>query len=106
MKAIVLAAALALTAVTTSALAQTPAPAPTNSTAPASKAKLSVQTSTLAEIFADPAGKAVLEEQLPLIDQFYERYKEKTLVQAAPDSFGNIDDAKLKAIQAAFDALK
>ena len=82
MKVIALAAALALTAVTASALAQTPARAPTNTTTPASKAKLSVQTSTLAEIFANPAGKAVLEEQLPLIDQFYERYKEKTLAQA------------------------
>jgi len=71
-------------------------------TAPA----FSVETSTIAEIIANPEAKAALEKAVPQIAGFYDQISGQTLVQVAPMSQGALDDAKLKALQAEFDKIK
>jgi len=86
------------------AFAQDPAaaaPAPAAAAGP-----LSVEKTPIGTIIANPAAKAVLEKEIPTIDQYYDQIKEMTLAQVAPMSQGAIDDAKLKAIQAQLDAIK
>jgi hypothetical protein len=88
------------------AFAQAPA-APAAAPAPAAPAgPLSVDKTPIGTIIANPAAKAVLEKEIPTIDQYYDQIKEMTLAQVAPMSQGAIDDAKLKAIQAQLDAIK
>ena len=81
------------------AFAQTPAPA-----APAAAAgAMSVDKTTIGAMMADPNAKAVLEKDVPGIDQYLDQIKDMTLAQVAPMSQGAIDDAKLKQIQADLD---
>lgn len=101
MKLAVLAAALVLPA--TAAAAQAPAPAPAAAASPAGKP--SVKTTPISEIIKNPKAKAALEAALPEISGYYEQIGSMTLAEVAPMSQGAIDDAKLAAIQAAFDAL-
>jgi hypothetical protein len=101
MKLAALAAALALTA--TAAAAQAPAPAA--EPAAAATAKPSVKTTPIGEIIKNPKAKAALETALPEIVGYYDQIGGMTLAEVAPMSQGAIDDAKLTAIQAAFDAL-
>jgi len=68
-------------------------------------AKFCVESTPLGVIWADPEGKKVLLKELPPIEQYMDQIKDMTLVQVAPQSDGRIDDAKLKALQADFDAL-
>ena len=82
------------------ALAQT-APA----AAPAAGA-LSVETTPIGDIIKNEKAKAALEKMLPEITQFYDQIATMTLSQVAPMSQGAIDDAKLKSLQAEFDAMK
>jgi len=82
-----------------------PAAAPA-ADAPAPAGPLSVDKTPIGTIIANPAAKAVLEKEIPTIDQYYDQIKEMTLAQVAPMSQGAIDDAKLKAIQAQLDAIK
>lgn len=99
------AALLALTVTgSVPALAQAPA-APTAAANPAA-GKYSVDKTPIGVIWADPKGKAILVKELPPIEMYLDGIKEMTLVQVAPQSGGAIDDAKLKAIQAEFDAVK
>ena len=98
-----LAALTALAAVP--AFAQTPAPSP-SAAAPAAGGKWSVEKTPIGTIWADPKGKEVLLKQLPPLEQYMDQIKDMTLAQVAPMSQGAIDDAKLKAIQADFDAVK
>jgi hypothetical protein len=102
MKSIALAAALAVSALAAPAFAADPPAA----AAPADAGKLSVETTTIEQIIANPAAKAALEKELPQIPAYYDQIKTMTLSQVAPMSQGAIDDAKLKAIQADFDAIK
>jgi hypothetical protein len=67
--------------------------------------KYSVDKTPIAVIWADPKAKAVLLKELPPIEMYLDLIKDMTLVQVAPQSGGEINDAKLKAIQAAFDAI-
>lgn len=83
------------------ALAQTPAPA-----APAAAAAggaMSVEKTTIGALWANPTAKAVLEKDVPGIEQYMDQIKDMTLAQVAPMSQGAIDDAKLKQIQADLD---
>ena len=82
-----------------------PAAAPA-ADAPAPAGPLSVDKTPIGTIIANPAAKAVLEKEIPTIDQYYDQIKEMTLAQVAPMSQGALDDAKLKAIQAEFDKIK
>ncbi|MFC3076963.1 hypothetical protein ACFODL_02550 [Phenylobacterium terrae] len=97
-------AGLALLGLAAPALAQeaTPASAP----AAEASAKLSVETTTIGEILKNEKAKAALEKQLPEITAYYDQISGMTLAQVAPMSQGAIDDAKLKAIQADFDAIQ
>jgi hypothetical protein len=87
------------------AFAQAPATAP--AAAPATAAgPLSVEKTPIGALWANPASKAVLVKELPAIEQYMDQIKDMTLAQVAPMSQGAIDDAKLKVIQAEFDAIK
>ena len=66
---------------------------------------LSVEKTTIATLWANPAAKAVLLKELPPLEQYLDQIKDMTLAQVAPMSQGAIDDAKLKAIQVEFDKL-
>jgi len=83
------------------ALAQTPAPAAP--AAPMAAGPMSVEKTTIGALWANPAAKAVLEKDVPGIDQYMDQIKDMTLAQVAPMSQGAIDDAKLKQIQADLD---
>ena len=100
MKYLALVAALAVASMAAPALAQT-APA----AAPAAGA-LSVETTPIGDIIKNEKAKAALEKMLPEITQFYDQIATMTLTQVAPMSQGAIDDAKLKSLQAEFDAMK
>ena len=76
------------------AFAQAPAPA---------SGPMSVDKTTIAALWANPTSKAVLEKDVPGIDQYMDQIKDMTLAQVAPMSQGAIDDAKLKQIQADLD---
>ena len=97
-------AALAVSLVAGAALAQ-PAAAPAAPAPAAAKGKLSVETTTIADLVKNPAAKAVLEKALPELSQYYDQIGPMTLKDVAPMSQGLIDDAKLKAIQADLDKL-
>ncbi|HEX2559395.1 hypothetical protein [Phenylobacterium sp.] len=97
-------AGLALLGLAAPALAQDAAPAA--APAAAASAKLSVETTPIGEILKNEKAKAALEKQLPEITAYYDQIGSMTLAQVAPMSQGAIDDAKLKAIQADFDAIK
>ncbi|HEX3888549.1 MAG TPA: hypothetical protein VHW05_13715 [Phenylobacterium sp.] len=62
-----------------------------------------VDKSTIGALMADEKAKAVLEKDVPGIDQYLDQIKDMTLAQVAPMSQGAIDDAKLKQIQADLD---
>jgi hypothetical protein len=64
---------------------------------------LSVDKTTIGALMADEKGKAVLQKDVPGIEQYLDQIKDMTLAQVAPMSQGAIDDAKLKQIQADLD---
>jgi len=55
---------------------------------------------------ANDKAKAVLQKDVPGIEQYLDQIKDMTLTQVAPMSQGAIDDAKLKQIQADLDKAK
>ena len=85
------------------ALAQAPATTTTTTTTTAAAGPMSVEKTTIGALWANPTSKAVLEKDVPGIDQYMDQIKDMTLAQVAPMSQGAIDDAKLKAIQADLD---
>lgn len=101
MKSIVLAAALMLPAV---ASAQTAAPAPA---APAAATKFNLDT-PIETIAADPAGKAVIERDLPgtLTHPMYDQFKGMSLNQVAPMAADKITPAVLAKVGADLAAIK
>jgi hypothetical protein len=121
MKTTLFAAAAALTALATApALAQAPAATPAPGAAPAPAAApastpapaaatggLSVESTPIETIVANPAGKAVLDKDLPGLTthEAYEQFKAMTLAQVAPMSQGAITPEALKAVQADLDKI-
>ena len=105
MKTSLFAAAAALSVLAAApALAQQPAPAP----APAAAAgALSVETTPIETIAANPAGKAALDKNLPGLTthEAYDQFKAMTLAQVAPMSQGAITPEGLKAVQADLDKI-
>ena len=87
------------------AMAQAPVAAPAAAAAPA--AKPSVETTTIGDLLANPAAKAVLAKDLPdlLAYDGLDQIKGMTLRAVEPYSEGKVDDAKLAVIQKDFDAL-
>jgi hypothetical protein len=106
MKTIAFAAALAVAAVAAPAFAQDEHKDQAAMPAAAPAGKLSVETTPIGEIIKNEQAKAALEKALPQIPQYYDQIATMTLAQVAPMSQGAIDDAKLKELQAAFDAIK
>ena len=106
MKTKLFAAAAALTVLAAApAFAQAPAaPAPA---APAAAGALSVETTPIETIVANPAGKAVLDKDLPGLTthEAYEQFKAMTLAQVAPMSQGAITPEALKTVQADLDKI-
>jgi hypothetical protein len=64
---------------------------------------MSVDKTTIGALMADEKAKAVLQKDVPGIEQYLDQIKDMTLAQVAPMSQGAIDDAKLKQIQADLD---
>jgi TolA-binding protein len=86
------------------ALAQAPATTTTTTTT-TTAGPMSVEKTTIGALWANPTSKAVLEKNVPGIEQYMDQIKDMTLAQVAPMSQGAIDDAKLKAIQADLDKM-
>jgi hypothetical protein len=86
------------------AFAQAPAPAP--AAAPADSGGMSVDKTTIGALMANEKSKAVLQKDVPGIEQYLDQIKDRTLALVAPMSQGAIDDAKLKQIQADLDKAK
>ena len=111
MKTKLAASLLALTALAAApALAQTTAApaAAASASAPAAESAsggLSVDKTPISEIIKNEKAKAALEAALPPITQYYDQIGGMTLAQVAPMSQGALDDAKLKELQAKFDAI-
>jgi len=95
MKSIISGAVFALTLAT----------AAPSSAEPGCSARFCVDSTPIGVIWADPEGKKILLKELPPIEQYMDQIKEMTLVQVAPESGGQIDEAKLKALKADFDAM-
>lgn len=104
MKSLALVAALAVASIAVPALAQDAHK--DHAAAPAAAGALSVETTPIGDIIKNEKAKAALEKMLPEITQFYDQIATMTLTQVAPMSQGAIDDAKLKTLQAEFDAIK
>jgi hypothetical protein len=64
---------------------------------------MTVDKTTIGAIWADEKGKAILQKDVPGIEQYMDQIKDMTLAQVAPMSQGAIDDAKLKQVQADLD---
>jgi len=90
------------------AFAQAPAASTTTTTTTTTAAAgpMSVEKTTIGALWADEKGKAVLQKDVPGIEQYMDQIKDMTLAQVAPMSQGAIDDAKLKEIQAELDKVK
>jgi hypothetical protein len=93
------AGALALAAASMSA-AQTTTPIPAAPGAP------SVESTTIGDLMANPAAKAVLEKDMPQLVSYpgLDQIKDMTLRAISVYPEAQLDDAKLKAIQVDFDA--
>lgn len=83
------------------------ATAQTAATAPAAAAKFTVDT-PIEAIVADPAGKAVLDANLPGLTthQMYDAFKSMSLKQLQPMSGGKITDEGLVKVGAALATVK
>jgi len=100
--------ALSTLAIAAPALAQTSSaatPAAAASASATASTGISVDKTPISEIIKNEKAKAVLEAALPPISQYYDQIGSMTLAQVAPMSQGALDDAKLKDLQAKFDAL-
>ena len=97
------AGALAL-ATASHALAQTPAPASTP--IPAAPGAPSVESTSIGDMMANPAAKAVLQKDMPQLVSYpgLDQIKDMTLRAISVYPEAQLDDAKLKAIQADFNS--
>jgi hypothetical protein len=89
------------------ALAQAPAATPAAAPASAAAGALSVETTPIETLVANPAAKAVLDKDLPGLTthEAYDQFKAMTLSQVAPMSQGAITDEALKTVQADLDKI-
>jgi hypothetical protein len=93
------------------ALAQEPASKPAAAapaaTAPASGA-LSVETTPIADLAANPEAKAALDKNIPGLTthEAYDQFKTMSLRQVQPMSQGALTEEMLAAVQADLDKLK
>ena len=89
------------------ALAETAATPPPAAAAPAASGP-SVETTTIADLLADPATKAVLQKDMPALISYdgLDQIKGMTLRDISKYPQAQLDDAKLAAIQKDFDAAK
>jgi hypothetical protein len=73
--------------------------------AAAAPAKLSAESTPIADIAATPEGKAALDKNLPGLTahEAYEQFKGMSLKQVQPMSQGAITDASIAAVQADLD---
>ena len=102
MKTTLFAAAAALSVLAAApAFAQAPAPAP------AAAGALSVESTPIETLVANPAAKAALDKNLPGLTthEAYDQFKAMTLSQVAPMSQGAITPEGLKAVQADLDKI-
>lgn len=83
-----------------------PAPAPAASADHAHHARPTIDSS-IEDLVANPATKAVLDKHLPGINTHpaYDQFKGMTLAQIAPFSDGHITDEKIAAIDADLKAI-
>ncbi|WP_421931659.1 hypothetical protein [Phenylobacterium sp.] len=81
------------------------AAAPALAQAPA--AALSVESTPIETLVANPAAKAVLDKDIPGLTthEAYDQFKSMTLTQVAPMSQGALTDDMLKTVQADLDKL-
>lgn len=108
MKTVTLAAFAALACLAAApALAQTPPAAAAPAAAAPGPAKLSVETTPIEALAANPAAKAVLDKDLPGLTthMMYDQFKSMTLVELEPQSGGQLTDAMVKAVQADLDKI-
>lgn len=84
-----------------------PAVQPQSASAPAAAAALSIDT-PIEAILAVPAGKAVLEKEMPtlLTHAMFDSFKSMSLKQLQPYSQGAITDDELARVDAALKAIK
>ena len=84
-----------------------PAPAAAPEAAPTAAGALSGEATPIETIAANPAGKAVLDKDLPGLTthEAYDQFKGMTLVQVAPMSQGAITPEALKTVQADLDKI-
>ncbi len=87
-------------------LAAVPAFAQAPAAPAAADGAMSVDKTTIGALMANEKSKAVLQKDVPGIEQYLDQIKDMTLAQVAPMSQGAIDDAKLKQIQADLDKVK
>lgn len=89
------------------ALAQAPAASPAAAPASAAAGALSVETTPIETLVANPAAKAVLDKDLPGLTthEAYDQFKSMSLKQVQPMSQGAITDAMITAVQADLDKL-
>ena len=82
-----------------------PAPSPAATPAPAAAGALSVDTTPIETLVANPAAKAVLDKDLPGLTthEAYDQFKAMTLSQVAPMSQGAITPEALKTVQTDLD---
>jgi hypothetical protein len=94
-------AAIALSAPAAALAEDAAAPAPA-----ASPAKPSVETTSIGDLLANPAAKAVLEKDMPALVSYQglDQIKGMTLRDISKYPQANLDDAKLATIQTDLDA--
>ena len=108
-------AGLALTLAAAGALAQSapaagaaPAPAPASAPIPAAPGAMSVEKTTIGDLLADPAAKAVMDKDMPALVAYpgLDQIKGMTLRDISVYPEAQLDDTKLAAIQKDLDAAK
>ena len=106
MRAVVVSLALLVPVAAYAATEPQAEPAPASAAPAATPASLSLDT-PIAEIAAAPAGKAVLDKQLPglLTHPAYETFKAISLKALQPFSNGLITDERLAAVEAGLKAI-
>ncbi len=98
MKLFLLAAAAAAVSLVGAAAAQTPAPSPSSAPAASAAASGALTLDTpIEDIVANPAGKAVLDKDLPGLTTHpaYDQFKSMSLKEVEPMSQGAITEAML-----------
>jgi len=88
------------------ALAQSPAAASAPTPIPAAPGAPSVESTSIGDLMANPAAKAVLQKDLPQLVSYpgLDQIKDMTLRAISVYPEAQLDDAKLKAIQVDFNA--